>query len=219
MKKFYSRVLNMILCMMLLVNIAIPAFAANVTITYKGKSENFEITQDGNEITNLFADFQGVMPGDKLNATITVKNDADDRVKVKIYMRALDSAENIALLDQLKLTVKQDGDSVLFEGMASEMEKLSEWKCLGTFYSGADVDLNVTLEVPIEMGNDFQNTKSEFQWEFKVEEFPVEPSDPDVPQTGDNTNLMFAGAIFLISFLAILILLILLIKSRKKEEN
>ena len=50
---------------------------------------------------------------------------------------------------------------------------------LGTFRPGADVDLNVDLEVPITMGNDYQERIGALDWQFMAEEFPLDPGRPE----------------------------------------
>ena len=66
---------------------------------------------------------------------------------------------------------------------------LTEWVCLGTLYSGGKVDLNVSLEVPVEMDDRFQKNYGEIIWEFAVEELPISPDDPKPPKTGDDSML------------------------------
>ena len=215
MKKFTVLFLNTVLCMALLMSLAVPAMATDVSVTYDGTTQAFEIVPGSPEsATNLFPSFAGVMPGDTLNASVIVKNNASNKVNVKIYLRALTAEENAEFLNQMKLTVTQDGSSVLYEGPVGETGTLTDWKLLGQFKSGAEVKLDVQLEVPIEMDNEFQNAQGRFQWEFMVEEFPVKSN---VPQTGDQTNLMLPVAVLGISIIAVFILLIL-IKRQKKEE-
>jgi hypothetical protein len=85
----------------------------------------------------------------------------------------------------------------MFDAAANETAQLTDWVYLGTLYSGGEVNLDVILSVPVEMGNEFQNQIGFLDWEFKIEELPVEKDDPKAPQTGDNTNtsLWFALAI------------------------
>lgn len=220
MKKNLVRILILLLCAVMVLGLAMPAFAAGGNVTYDGDSQKFIFAPGSNEsVTDLFPDFRGVMPGDSLTETVTVKNDASNEVKVKIYMRALGAVENAAFLNQLKLTVKQDGDSILFNAPADQKAGLTDWVCLGTFYSGAEIDLLVTLNVPIEMSNEYQNQEGRFQWEFKVEEYPIEPSDPEIPETGDEINLMLLISLMGISFAGIIFFLFLLMKKRKEEEE
>ena len=208
-----KKVLALIMVLALCLSLA-PAALADSSVNYQGQAEKF-VFAPGSEYspTDLFENFKGVMPGDQLTQKIDVKNAADNNVKVKIYMRALGAEENsVDFLSQMNLTVKQDGDSVLFDAPADQKATLEDWVCLGTFYSGAEVTLDVTLNVPIEMDNDFQNAVGYLDWQFKVEEFPIESSDP---QTGDDFNVwLYAGV-----GLAALCTLVVLLTKRNKKEN
>jgi len=208
MKRFMRTALILVLVAACLTT---AALAADPTVTYSGNSGNFVFAPE-----DLFADFKGVMPGDKLTETIEVKNNANNKVDVKIYMRALGATggtENYEeFLNQMKLTVTQTGGNTLFEAQADETAQLTNWKPLGTFKSGAKVTLDVQLEVPIEMGNEFQDAVGELQWEFYVEEFPVKEG----PATGDETPLALYGAIAGVCALG---LILLLVTRRKKREE
>ena len=107
----------------------------------------------------------------------------------------------------------------MFYAAASETAQLTDWVCLGTLYSGGEVNLDVILTVPVELDNEFQNRVGWLDWEFKVEEYMISPVDPEPPGTGDNTKLelwvvMMAGSLVLLLFI-----LFLLWRKRDKEEN
>ena len=208
-----KKVLTFIIVLALCLGLAPAAFASSVT--YQGQAEKF-VFAPGSDYspTDLFENFKGVMPGDQLTQQIEVKNAADNKVKVKIYMRALGAHEaSVEFLKHMNLTVKQDSKSVLFDAPADQKATLEDWVCLGTFYSGADVKLDVTLSVPLEMGNEFQDAVGYLDWQFKVEEFPIESSDP---KTGDNFNVwLYAGA----GLVALCGIVVLLITKSKKKEN
>ena len=67
------------------------------------------------------------------------------------------------------------------------------------------------------MGNEFQNQIGYIDWEFKIEELPVEPSDPEPPKTGDASNVYVYAGIMLLSLLAIIILLLAGKEKSKKK--
>ena len=218
MKKLMMRFLNMMLCVALVLSMAVSAMAADVTVTYDGVTRDFRLDAGSEElVTDLFPSFTNVMPGDTLAASVKVKNDASN--KVKIYLRAKDASENRDFLNQLQLTVTQDDTAVLYDGPAGETGTLTDWVCLGTFYSDTEVNLDVKLHVPIELDNEFQNIKTELQWEFKADDFVDEASDSDVPKTGDQSNLIPALLVLAVSLLAMVVLLIALVRKRKKEED
>ena len=179
--------------------------------------------------TDLFTNFKGVMPGDQLTQQIQVKNDASKKVKVKLYIKALGPAElqganggqivskedSADFLKEMNLTVTQDGKSELFQAPADQTDGLTDWVCLGTFYSGADVMLNVSLDVPITMGNDYQDRIGALDWQFMAEEYPISEDDPKAAKTGDDMNIwLYAG----IGAVALLAAGLVFATRRKKSE-
>ncbi len=230
MKKFFRIISSLVLALMLLCSTAVSFATGSSSVTYKGKAKEF-IFQPGSDysVTDLFTNFKGVMPGDTLTQQINVRNEASKKVNVKIYIRALGSAElennngeeivsaddSADFLKEMKLTVETDSDKKLFDAPADQTAGLTDWVCLGTFRSGADVDLNVDLEVPITMGNDYQERIGALDWQFMAEEFPLDPDDPSTPtdpsdpngpndpddpnktKTGDDSNMLVYGLIAL----------------------
>ena len=219
-----KKLLTLLIVCVVALSSVLPVYAAEGKVTYSGNAGEF-IFEPGsdNSLTDLFPDFKGVMPGDTLTQKITVKNDASNDVKVKIYIRSLGAQEGSeAFLSQLGLKVKtsaEDEMAYMFDAAASETAQLTDWVCLGTLYSGGEVNLDVTLSVPVELGNEFKNQIGYLDWEFKIEEYPVEPDDPKPPQTGDNSNLGLWFTLMICSLIMLIILLVWRKKDREIEEN
>ena len=209
----------MILLGALLLTMAMTLSAlASGTVTYDGDAQKF-IFEPGSKYspTDLFSEFKGVMPGDKLTQLVQIKNDTSNEVKIKLYMRALGAKEGSEeFLSQLKLEVSQEGESNLFDAPADQTAQLTEWVYLGTFYSGAEIDLNITLDVPITLGNEYQDAIGYLDWQFKVEELPIEPDDPQPPETGDTSSMVLYGALAAASGLMLIVVAVLL--WRRKTE-
>lgn len=216
MKKILQKIFVLIGTVTLVMNMAVTALAAG-TVTYDGNSKKF-IFEPGSEYspTDLFTDFKGVMPGDSITQKVYIKNDVSNKVKIKLYMRSLGAQkESEEFLSKLNLKVSQDGFSNLFDAPADQTAQLTEWVYLGTFYSGAEINLNVTLDVPIELGNEYQEAVGYLDWQFKVEELPVDPGDPRPVRTGDTTNLHLY--ITLASASGLVLLLLLVFKRRNNS--
>ena len=166
--------------------------------------------------TDQFHNFKTVMPGDVIEQHITLQNDISNDRKIKVYMRALGATEGSeGFLSQLKLTIVKDTDTVLFDATADQAAQLTDWVYLGTLYSGGECELIVTLEVPVTMGNEYANAIGYLDWEFGVSEHPVEDTDPEPPDTGDDSKLISWAGMMGLSLLA----LILLLLTRKREET
>lgn len=213
-----KRFLTLLAILAIALGCALPAGAADGQVTYDGIAGQF-IFAPGSEhsLTDLFPDFKGVMPGDVLTQRITVRNDVSHDVKVKIYIRALGAHEDsVEFLSQLGLQVRKSEENemaYMFDAAANETAQLTDWVYLGMLYSGGEVNLDVILTVPVEMGNEFQDAIGYLDWEFMVEEFPVEDDDPD--PTGDESNVM----VWMTLLFASLILFVIFWKRRERQEE
>lgn len=214
-----------VMALVLVLSCAMTALAAEGNVTYRGDAGEF-IFAPGSEYspTDLFPNFKDVMPGDSIVQSITVKNDPSHRVKVKIYMRSLGAhADSVAFLSQLRLRVEKSADNTMshmFDAAAHETAQLTDWVYLGTLYSGGQVNLNVILDVPVELDNVYQQQIGYLDWEFMIEELPVESTDPKPGAgagTGDEAPIglwigLLGGSVF-VGFL------VLLAQRRKRYEK
>ena len=209
MKKF-------IVCIALLLAMVMGGSALASSVTYVDRNELFDFKPGSvYEVTDLFENFKNVMPGDVLEEHITVQNSS--RGQVRIWMQCkYDSYVETNMKDFLdKLTLKvETSDETIFEAAASEKAQLSEPVLLGTFKQKGKVKLNVTLEVPIELGNDYMNQIGVVPWTFLVEEIP---DDDDTPETGDwfQTGMWVGIAAVLIAAIFFLVI----IQKKRRAEN
>lgn len=210
-----------LICALVVVMLLIGSVsAADSNVTYDGETQKFIFEPGCKEsLTDLFPNFKDVMPGDVLTQTITVRNEQSNQVKVEIFIRSLGAQEGSEeFLSQLKLKVAKSEENnmgYMFDAYADETAQLTDWVCLGMLYSGGEVALDVTLEVPTSMDNTFKNAIGYLDWEFKVVEYPIEEDDPKPPQTGDDTNLTLP----IILAVACAAGVILLILWRKRERG
>lgn len=197
----------------------VTAHAADGKVTYQNNAGNFVFEPGSNySPTDLFPNFKDVMPGDTLTQKITVKNNANNKVKVKIYIRSLGAhADSVEFLSQLKLMVVKSAENemaYMFDAAANEPAQLTDWVCLGTLYSGGEVNLDVLLSVPVELTNEYQSQIGYLDWEFAVEEFPI---DPDDPKTGDDSMIGLWIALMAVS--AAMLVILLIWRKKSKDQN
>jgi LPXTG-motif cell wall-anchored protein len=148
-----------------------------------------------------------------------VKNDSSNDVKVKLYVRSCGAQEeSVDFLSKLRLTVAKSENNemaYMFDAAADQTGGMTDWVYLGTLYSGGEVNLVLNLDIPIDLGNEYQDSIGYIDWEFKVEELPIDPDDPLPPQTGDNSNIYLYAMLACLSGIGF----ILLITKRKKAEQ
>lgn len=233
------KVFSLLLALMLIVSLAVPAVASSTdksagagTVNLQ-RSKKITITPDVGSLTDtdLFGNFKGVMPGDKKTENIVIKNWALQYDYVKVYMEArkhpaedliiekygLDKEENVDFLSQLKMTV-WNGDKVIYEaapGTSVELDdegKLSEPVYLGKLNRLGKLDLDVLLEVPIALDNDYTDAMGEVDWVFYFEGHNHPSSNP---KTGD---YIIMGALALLVLSAAALLILFLAKRRKNRK-
>ncbi|MBQ9753027.1 MAG: LPXTG cell wall anchor domain-containing protein [Paludibacteraceae bacterium] len=217
MKKIISMLISLLVVTAMTCGLSISAYAAG-TVTYSADSSKF-IFEPGSSHspTDLFTEYKGLMPGDSVRQDITVKNDSSYGVKVKLYVRSHGAHEDsVDFLSKLHLTVAKSENNemaYMFDAAADQTGGMTDWVYLGTLYSGGEVNLILNLDIPIELGNEYQDAIGYIDWEFKAEELPIDPDDPKPPQTGDNSNLYFYAMLASVSGIA----LVILIPKRKKD--
>ena len=130
--------------------------------------------------------------------------------------------------------VVKNGDQVIYQASPDQTAGLSEFALLGTYNPGDASTLDVILEVPITLGNEYMHQTGEVDWTFMAECYvdgeivePDNPGNPDGPLPPPNPTpngpqtfdyiVQYFG-LFLASALG-LIIAIALIRKYKKEES
>ncbi len=215
MKKFIS-----FICVSAIVALLLTSVSAYATgVTYDAKTQQF--IYDNNKsytATDLFENFKSCMPGDVLEQKITVKNLPADGKKVQLLMRSTGGKDEKAdeLLNMLTLTVEQtNGNAVYSKSTAQSEGNLKEWVDLGTYTEEKNIEITVKLEIPITLGNEYQNLADEVHhiiWELKAIE--TEPEAPAPQETGD---VLPIATILSLAFAVAVLTSVAFIKKRNEQ--
>lgn len=214
-----KRLFASFLIVTLLILTASTALAADGNVTYSGDAGEFIFAPgSADSPTDLFPNFKDVMPGDSIEQKILVKNDASKGVKVKIYLRALGAhAGSEDFLSKLNLRVEKQTDTIYFEAPADQTAQMTDWVYIGLLYSGGTAELNVILDVPTSLDNEDQNQMGYLDWEFMIEELPVEDTDP--PATGDNSHVAMYVTVSTLSGVLVVLFILLIVRRKKNEDE
>ena len=208
---FSHKLIALLLAVLLVLGTAPAVLAAEQDdatpgIVYKGKTVVdkwlYQNTATTYTPTNLFRNFEGVMPGDTLTQDVVVKNASAN--SIKLYLQVLPHGTNNALsdkvaekttldkmtnfLNQLTLQVaagEGDAQKVLFDIPEGHLGTFSDSAELGILHSGKAANLQVKLDVPITMSNAFAKEIGEVDFVFTIEEIPSggggtpPPKDPE----------------------------------------
>ncbi len=222
-----KKLISVLAALLVLLSLAVPALAADSVVDYYGHGLfDFAPGSDYTD-TDLFDNFKGVMPGDTLTETVTITNTARCCDYIKVYLQAIphndqnplsasvaagetiESMENF--LSQLTLTVT-NGRTTIYSGPANAMDEMTRRVSLGSLSRNKEVELDLTLTVPLEMNNDYAFREGEIDWKFTIEEYD---SDSDIPKTGDHMAQYLLPCLIVMA-LSAAALLLLILKRKKK---
>lgn len=183
MKNWFKKLSALAFTLALTMGLSLPAFADS-DITFKSAQEGFAITSDSTYTdTDLFDGLKGAMPGDLLTDTVEITNDATDSDLIRVYLRAephddtvnppvYQGGETAAsmqdFLSQLTMRV-YNGTELIYESSPDQPNALTDNVYLGDIANGETLTLNLELEVPIELGNEYANRAGEVDWVFLAE--------------------------------------------------
>lgn len=223
MKKTLKSCLTLLIALSLICAPGVCAYADS-TVTY-GADRQFRAYPD----FELFNGFKSVMPGDTFTETITIRNDCTASQYVYIYLQAVPHnsavgahvsqvaaeesyASMMDFLSQLTLTVTQNG-RVLSRDTADKPAGLAGRNLIGIFHGRGQSAIQVTLSVPVTMGNEYANRMGEIDWLFTAEEW----NTPINLRTGDDSNVLVWAGLAALSVLALSLALVLV--RRKKSRG
>lgn len=183
-----KRVLSIVIALALVFSMSIVALADNIVSSIEPK---VTLTAEGvftfSDKNDLFASFKDMMPGDNLEQNIKVLSQRTGKVKIYLYARDCTlfneivetlpgetPAENIhleekdtnttELLDYVK--VKKGADILDLKAAGAGTAGVY----LGTFTKDMEITLNVAVNLPIELGNEYQDAEAYVDWIFYAEE-------------------------------------------------
>ena len=173
--KLIQKLLAVSAVFLLLFALSTTAFAGSQSsVSYVGGGQKFSFAPGSSKsTTDLFDAFKGVMPGDTLTQQIVVKNETGSNdVSVVLSLRSVGAKNGTdEFLSQLTLTVKKVGGSgSLFNAPADQPAQLASEVQLAKLAKDETVTLELTLQVPATLGNEFQNAVGYIDWEFKAKE-------------------------------------------------
>lgn len=184
--------------------------AANqsLEVVYQGDSKKLFSNPD-----DFFSNFPVMMPGDRYQESVELKNTNDKSLKLYFQTSAEDIADN-DLLEQLQLKITTDiagKQDTIYEG-ALKAEALAQDKLLGEIPAGKSGNFLFELSVPAELDNPYTVLTNQVKWIFSTG--PIQPLTP--VQTGDMRK---TGIYLLIAGVATGAGTYALWKGRKKDEK
>lgn len=148
------------LCVLLTFVFAITAFAADSTVTYKGRNSGLEFVPGSSYMeSDLFDDFKDVMPGDKRDEFVMITNKSKGSDYINVWMGAIlhDAGNNPvspAVLSALEADKRREQMSEL-EFMRDFLKQLTL-----TVWKGEKVPENVIYQgSPDSLENGFEDGK------------------------------------------------------------
>lgn len=147
----------------------------------------------------------GIAPGDIFTETFVIENTADHTIKVRLY--DVDNVKDSPLYPILTAGwAKEEQDIETFVGFDNLK---SNWYIVKP---GEKLELTLDMHFPAEYGNTYQGKalKAKFIFESRIPREVVGDTgkpNPDVPKTGDESNLLLWGVLSTVSGCALMLIL------------
>lgn len=194
-------------------------------VVFRGENEGFTVNADD---TDLFASFKNLLPGCSRTQRITVANDSQTEVEIRLRAEQTRqvgaSKRQLLLIKELmekyaEIEVMQ-GETRLYRGPVSgkgSEDSMQEEIRLGKFSAGEQKELIVRLAVSSEMDNEYQNLTGKVKWIFSACGEDGKVLVESAPVTGDTSHISMWTALLTASGLAFLIAAALLRRNRGIE--
>ena len=188
------------------------------TIDFNGKDEGFAFSQNAGD---LFYAYKNMLPGESRSQVICVSNHSNESTELFLWSEpALSQSSDLQLVEELleiysSLIITDDNGEMIYDGSLLPQEGSERLNVsLGTFAPGESKNLNLTLLIDPELGNDFAEIAAKLTWGVKaMGEDAVIP-----PPTEDNT-VIFPYVLTAFASAAALLFLVLTKKKRKESEE
>jgi LPXTG-motif cell wall-anchored protein len=159
-----------------------------------GALNNTEIDLTTNPGKVLF-DLSNMKPGDSFTRNLSIGNNGNQEFNYIATSKFLSGSE--IFYNKLDLIV-EDKNGVIYDGKLFEFDKLSP----RLLKSKQSENLQFFIQMPMELGNEFQGLDTEFEIKLYVEGTlgGVIPADgPKLPATGTNMfNILLAGSVLVL---------------------
>ena len=148
---------------------SLSAFAAErPVVIYDGQTREFRF--ENTEGTDLFPEFKEMMPGDSTVQNIAVRVENTEG-PVDVYLTPGEITENLpGIFQNVTMEVRADG-SLISEGALGDTDETAEGVKLFTFESPGEKELEVTLKISKEAGNELMDAKASIDWTFTVQDY------------------------------------------------
>ena len=151
MRRIYKSISALLLTVIMVLSMCITAFAADSTVTYKGRKSGFEFAGETEFVytaTDLFDNFKGVMPGDTLTEKIKIENKYSGCDYIKVWLRAVLHDENgNPISPKVLRELKADMEVNEVSGM-TELEYMNDFlhQLKLTVWNGEEIEKNRVYE-------------------------------------------------------------------------
>ena len=198
----------------------------------------FGFAPDDGSGSGLFPDFQNMMPGGVYTQKIKISNPSYERIELFLRGEAVSESVAGLLNKITFEVKNENGTVLVPEGSAISpwpdnglQTNAGKFLHLGRFYSGDTQTLTVTMKVPASLDNTYQNAVGKVKWVFQADVYVPDDDDDDdddpriplgpgpvitindnqiplSPGTGDTSNLLLWGGLFVVFGAALAVLLL-----------